>query len=424
MTDININVNLNLETLGLSFAAKNNTTSNRQDSIESKSAQKQTRKELTKRATSKASPSLTTLSSSSSKTKTPLINTAPYRPNLGRKDKNKDVVVRDLRRNGSIEFLFAPAGPIDPSLKGTYGVQYAAPGHGGIRGLSRGYTNALWGFPFSFVSGPNPWPAPLYGLGGLYTKQVTFFGEDYLGNPIRNDFGVLEMTHLVAVGNDLRFVAGAGSDAPFDEYLPDGSQIQGVKSATAACTFEFIIKVGAAVPTLTSGSTFAALSLFGDTGIGNWSRPGPRALLGVTLELNGEAKTGRRSRLAVRAAATVTESETVFLPASFGGRFVHVAAVVIDRTVSLFVDGVMRTQFTEAADNSMITKAKSMLVGCFIQDGAQDSVSYTEYPGGTSVTYTPELYNGPSVLKAIRYTDRALYTGISFSPPSEILSFA
>ena len=106
MTDININVNLNLETLGLSFAAKNNTTSNRRDSIESKSAQKQTRKELTKRTTSKVSPSLTTLSSSSSKTKAPLINTAPYRPNPGR----KDTIVTLIPRIGAGSFLVIPGG--------------------------------------------------------------------------------------------------------------------------------------------------------------------------------------------------------------------------------------------------------------------------------------------------------------------------
>jgi len=85
MTRININVKLNAKTKRLSSAAKNTIISNRQDSLESKSAQKQVKKEVAKKTNSKASnasTALTTLTSTSSasKTKTPLINTRPYVP--------------------------------------------------------------------------------------------------------------------------------------------------------------------------------------------------------------------------------------------------------------------------------------------------------------------------------------------------------
>jgi hypothetical protein len=150
MTKININVKLNAKTKRLSSAAKNTTISNRQDSIESKSAQKQVKKEVAKKTNSKASnasTALTTLSSTSSasKRKTPLINTRPYIP--ARKPRDPGQGGAPIARLGSVlAFLLVPTEEFDTSAVGPFGDPTGAQftSYGASPGLVRSYTNTYW----------------------------------------------------------------------------------------------------------------------------------------------------------------------------------------------------------------------------------------------------------------------------------------
>lgn len=325
---------------------------------------------------------------------------------------------------GTFGFLLRPQSGIDPALIGPYGEQPSDDllwgGHGGIRGLSRGYTNRLWGTvyppPLQFIPLPPSKLRPTYGYGGLYAPRVTFSEAG-----VRNDVGAFILLHLVALGTDIRFYSPGFSGPGVPVYaMADGSPVIGVKKVSTSCTLEVILRLGAAAPNSRSGTNTVVVGVGGSsTSTGFF--PGP--YLGFYVNASNYSGSSNNESFTPGVECYVETSQTlnperVYLPSSFGGRDLHIASVVTGRVVRLYVDGILRSTYTEQPGALMITESPSLDVLVFVEDNAQE-----DNATGDSIDNTT-FYNGPTVFKGIRYTDRALYTGTSFIPPTSLTQLA
>ena len=337
--------------------------------------------------------------------------------------------------SGAFGFLLRPQGGINPALIGPYGEQNPSPsdlvwgGHGGIRGLSRGYSNKLWGtvYPPSlqFIPVSSPNLRPLYGFGGLYAPRNTY-EESYQG--LRTDVGAFILSHLVALGTDIRFYSPGVIDPNIPTYLmADGSPIIGVKKVSSSCTLEFIVRLGAVAPSLNLGNNTVVVGLNGTYTPTGFFQSHNNSLLNPSLiiYINVSNYSGSsNNELFIPGVECYVETsqtlnpERVYLPSSFGGRDLHIASVVTGRVVRLYVDGILRSTYTEEPGALMITESPSLNAQVFVEDDAQD-----DNATGDSIDNTT-FYNGPTVFKGIRYTDRALYTGTSFTPPTSLTRLA
>jgi hypothetical protein len=320
------------------------------------------------------------------------------------------------RRGGDIGFVLAPGAAVTP-LSGPFG-DFVQPGWPfgfqsvGINGLSKGYANTLWGSQAYWLVGggeskypdglpvsdysqcipvpgfQHPYPPPV-SYGGGYevpaiTRRVDFCGGSPAVYEVKTA-GSLTLQHLIADGSDLRFEQG-GVLFPSGE-LPT---LSGLKRRSSA-TFEAIVRFGARPFTEADGSTFFRMDLLNFSGGG------------LMLDLGAN-----------------TTNYGIDFP---GGVDLHVAMVASTTGVKTYLNGNLSEQYSNN-DTSFIESPGPMLCTIILDD--YSLLAFIEVYGlgwQQSPEYSTE-YNGPSVLKGVRYTSRALYTGTSFTPPTSLTTLA
>lgn len=314
-------------------------------------------------------------------------------------------------------FALIPTVPIDLSLKGPYGESSSEFGfetlsekQAGIYGLSRGYANTLWGvnripigLPFTLLDLPTP---VLETGGGLYGPKVTKYDTvgvldetGYFQVPRTSEAGGFIIRHLVAEGTDTRWYNSDEGTL----FLANDSIPAGINNSSDSATLESLVRIGAAPPFSGSGPSSVAFRLV--------SIQEDQSRANYYIGLNSRETGCFYVSEYINRQGMVTVKQDSF-PSSLGGQLIHVAVVQRRSQFSVYIAGARVHVFSQNVDP--LSRKRTMEV----------SVETSDY--GQQIPYfnINEVYNGPSLLKSIRYTSRALYSGDSFTPPTSITGLA
>jgi len=113
-----------------------------------------------------------------------------------------------------------------------------------------------------------------------------------------------------------------------------------------------------------------------------------------------------------------------FFTTEYQGEEMHVAQVLTASSRNIYINGQLVLE--QPSSESFLANTGPLFLTLELIDEAHDA--YTEV-GGDPNFWAPwpeftTVYNGPSTLKAVRFTDRALYSGNSFIPPASITRLA
>lgn len=333
------------------------------------------------------------------------------------------------RQLGGIAFALIPSAAFNSSITGPFG-EFQDPewtaewgGHGGVTGLARGYSNTLWGLQERYdrrnesAYPPPGLPVsdfadcvlsagtkefnllPVFGGGG-YQTQSRSFRADFCGSQpglyADETIGGFVVGHVVASGNNRRF--------RFDgDFLPlVGEELEISRTAPSASTLEVIVRLGAGASTATTGTCDFNIAM--------------AAGLGFNLSL-------------AEGSFSFGGSSIPGIDGSIGGTDIHCAVVTTAAQQRIYFNGLLLSSetFDEDNPNPFLAYTGPLFVNADLRDSG--ITPYAEINTGSGLAW--ELladgvrdYNGPSVLKGIRYTERALYAGDSFTPPTSFSGLA
>jgi hypothetical protein len=339
------------------------------------------------------------------------------------------------RPSGGIGFVLPPGRTFVP-LNGPFG-DFVNPGwpfgfqSAGITGLSKGYTNSLWGLQADwiigeagyskypgdgsplpstefdqciFVQGPVfPTFSPIAGVGGYQTRprteRIDFCGsQPGLYELIK--IGIFRLGHVIANGSGLRFQRLDGENQVEFSPFPLGDEFRLTRAKPrSGATLEAIVRLGAGPSTDSNGSNRFSIYL---------SNPSTSTGLGFLLD-QGDG---------VLVLNSLTEVSNVT-----GGTDVHVAIVASSAGENTYVNGHL---IEESGDGVSPFLEYSGPLICEVELVDASGEAFTEvnpFPDPLIWVPDPESsreHNGPSMLKGVRYTERALYTGPSFTPPTSL----
>ena len=345
------------------------------------------------------------------------------------------------RPGGDIGFVLAPGRTIFP-VSGPFG-DFRYPGWPfsfqsvGINGLSRGYTNTLWGLragwfinvPDSYskypgdglpipstefdqcirVDGPlYPFPSPVAGGGGYQTRarteRIDFCGSQP-GLYNLDTIGGFTIGHTIADGSNLKFQRIDPTDfgsvlAPF----PLESTHRLTRSRTPlGVTLEAIVRLGAGPSTEDNGSN--AFSVY--------VQNAPGGGLGFYIDQNG-------GNLILNGSDAISNVA--------GGTDLHIAQVVSSNSDKLYANGRLVAEFSDSGILNFPRSSGPMYCEVSLFDNSSQVFrEVNPFPDPRYWESWPEFsttHNGPSILKGVRYTERALYTGTSFTPPTSLTQLA
>ena len=309
-------------------------------------------------------------------------------------------------------FLLIPRLPFDVELLGPFGDYADKPewsdtwgGHGGVRCITKSYTNNLWGTIYAqelvgLPDIPGFELRPLLGFGGYYaprnTETITQTNNDGSQVTFTRDFGGFAIGHVVAKGVDIRFKRKnqqSETENPLVYTQADDQSIQPLRIPSRSCTFELIIRLGLGPVTSTTGFSGFRLEISAFEPDLNASETIQASL--DTAGLRIETRTG----------------VPIIIEGQFGGVDTHYAVTITQNAVNHYVQGVLRYSYTATPSETLIAEAQGFVVAYYQEDSALEDNNDEDDVDNTT------FYNGPSVLKGIRYTNRALYRGQSFIPP-------
>jgi hypothetical protein len=343
-----------------------------------------------------------------------------------------DPTMRNIRtaamgqQQRGLAFALIPSAGFDESITGPFG-EIRIPqwteewgGHGAANGLARGYTNTLWGLQarwfLAFESRyPNGEPIsdftqcviinepqhlvrrPVLSGGGYQTQPVTYRFDGCGGQPGSYQdvtHGAFRIGHAIADGTAIKYTqnqSGQFIAIPTEEILTFS------RPPLSSATLECIVKLGSNAPTDTTGYARFFLQV----------QNANNSNMSIDLEL---------------------EKRNLSLPGFFTteyqGEELHVAQVLTASSRNIYINGQLVLE--QPSSESFLANTGPLFLTLELIDEAHDA--YTEV-GGDPNFWAPwpeftTVYNGPSTLKAVRFTDRALYSGNSFIPPASITRLA
>jgi hypothetical protein len=319
----------------------------------------------------------------------------------------------------SFGFSLVPAQGFDDAIRGPFGEfqggdwSAAWGGHGGTDGRTFGYDNKLWGLQYSvnyaltgdFSSDSSFAQRPTFANGRFLTNTDTLTTPIDTGTGFETyedqTFGAFALGHAVAAdGQNLKIKKVEGESGTLYINADTEEPFQPIKPVSTASTIEFIVKLGASAGAANKGSSGFTLTLIGLDANG-----GTLGAVGELIEL-------RDGQITYNGAEIEGEA---------GGSDYHVAVVNDSGTIRRYFHGELVSESTLDEGAFAVSEAQVLFIECRLEDSGV--VPFRKLPGDSEFTVWDEFlktYNGPSALKGIRYTDRALYSGPSFVPPTSL----
>ena len=344
-----------------------------------------------------------------------------------RKKRQDDPVGRNIftaaMGQQQLAFALIPAAELDASVTGPFGeddsgfadLNWFGKGGTAAGSLARGYINRLWGSVYSItsISSAEAFPTrrPII-IDGAYSPVV-----EYKPTPPDGDVTWAEfiLGHLVAGTTDGRFQYNSESGR---YTTPDGQGLPSVSSGSNSYTLEAIFRLGRVMDNLSGESP--VLCLF-DLSLTGWG--GADSLSSTESEQYStgfQVFTGSTGNWTAWLGTSLDNEGGEFIneeiyPTDLSlGQELHVAVVGSDDVTRGYINGVLRAERPTLAVNRL-HRSRGMVATAQLRD----SGALAGGPGPPAFDYI-----GPSLLKGVRYTSRAIYSGASFTPPTAFTGLA